>query len=239
MTLPSDVAREDRRPPFAPPVAEPATVSFEHALARATRVEGLSFLALRAPVVAAHQLVRAWPDATAVVWTSHELTLAGIGIARELRGRGATRWTEVIAAARALRIAGAVFVDDAAEVDPGGETGSRRAFTPDLGALLPIDSLGIARPRFVGGAAFAPGAADAGPWTGFGDAWFVLPRWTYVHDGTHAFLVLAVNAADADDQARWRDELATHRAALASRADVPRAASARVVERASADEWRG
>ena len=244
MTLPSDVAREDRRPPFAPPVAEPATVSFEHALARATRAEGLTFLAWRVPIVAAHQLVRAWPVATAVAWTSHELTLAGIGIARELRGRGATRWSNVVAEARALAVAGAVFVDDAEPTSELGGDGSsepairRRSFSADLGALLPIDTLGIARPRFVGGAAFAPGAADAGPWTGFGDAWFVLPRWTYVHDGSQAFLVLAVDAADANDHARWRDELARHRTALASRAKAPGAPNARVVERASADEWR-
>lgn len=245
MTLPSDVAREDRHPAFAPAPRPASGVSFDHALALATRADGLAFVAMRAPVVAAHQLVRAWPDATAVAWTSHELTLAGIGIARELRGRGATRWADVVAAARALRVAGAVFVDDAAEPasDLGADGSSepairRRSFSADLGALLPIDTLGIARPRFVGGAAFAPGAADAGPWTGFGDAWFVLPRWTYVHDGSQAFLVLAVSAADADDATRWRDELASHRAALAARANVPRVAAARVVERASAEEWR-
>ena len=33
-------------------------------------------------------------------------------------------------------------------------------------------------PRLFGGAAFAPGGADLAPWTGFGDAWFALPRWT-------------------------------------------------------------
>jgi isochorismate synthase/ubiquinone/menaquinone biosynthesis methyltransferase len=246
MTGPSDVARDDRRLPVAPPLAEPAAVSLEHALALAMRADGLTFVALRAPVVPAHQLVRAWPDATAVAWTSHHLTIAGIGIARELRGRGATRWADVIAGARALRIAGAVFVDDLdGQPEPAVESSSepairRRSFAsePSPSALLPIDTLGIARPRLLGGAAFSPGAADAAPWTGFGDAWFVLPRWTYVHDGKHGFLVLAVSAADADDLARWRDELATHRAALTSRAAVPAPSSARVIERASCEEWR-
>jgi hypothetical protein len=43
----------------------------------------------------------------------------------------------------------------------------------------------------LGGLAFAPGAADAAPWTGFGDAWFVLPRWTYIHDGKRGALIFA------------------------------------------------
>jgi len=72
----------------------------------------------------------------------------------------------------------------------------------------------LARPRLIGGAAFAPGAAAAEPWTGFGDAWFVLPRWTYVHDGTRAALVLAVDARDAKQASRWHAELAGLRTAL-------------------------
>ena len=55
-------------------------------------------------------------------------------------------------------------------------------------------------PRLLGGAAFAPGAADAAPWTGFGDAWFALPRWTYASGQ----LVLAVDANDARHAGRWR-----------------------------------
>jgi isochorismate synthase len=74
----------------------------------------------------------------------------------------------------------------------------------------------FARPRLLGGAAFAPGGAAAPPWTGFGDAWFVLPRWTYVHDGTRAFLVLAVDARDARHVQRWHHELALVQEALAA-----------------------
>ncbi len=72
------------------------------------------------------------------------------------------------------------------------------------------------KPRFLGGAAFAPGAADAAPWRGFGDAWFMLPRWTYVSDGKSAQLVLAVDGEAAAERARWTGELARFRAAFAA-----------------------
>lgn len=72
------------------------------------------------------------------------------------------------------------------------------------------------RLRWFGGLAFAAGAADAGPWHGFGDAWFVLPRWTYVCEGGEARLVLAVSPDDASHRARWLDELHAMRGALAA-----------------------
>ena len=67
-------------------------------------------------------------------------------------------------------------------------------------------------PRLFGGAAFAPGGADKAPWTGFGDAWFALPRWT-IGGG---WLVLAVDAREAKQDARWREELAAFRVAIAN-----------------------
>src|SRR6185503_11414912 len=102
---------------------------------------------------------------------------------------GATRWRDVIA--------GATRSEHATLFDRSG-----------AGAL--------ARPRYLGGVAFAPGAADAAPWRGFGDAWFTLPRWTYAHDGTRGALVLVVDAADAQHAPRWRDELAAFRSAMSA-----------------------
>lgn len=72
----------------------------------------------------------------------------------------------------------------------------------------------LVRPRLLGGVAFAPSSAHGGPWAGFGDAWFMLPRWTYVHDGTRGALVLAVDARDAQQASRWHAELAALRGAL-------------------------
>jgi menaquinone-specific isochorismate synthase len=205
--------------PAASPRSEPLAPAtdwawLEAGLAVAARSEGITYIALPAPVVAAAVIIDELRDQPLVSWTSSELTIAGVGIARELRGTGRARWAEVIAGAHAI----AMNIPD-----PGDEP---RDTMPTLlcgnpsraviaGEIAPTSELGFARPRFLGGAAFAPGAADRAPWTGFGDAWFALPRWTYVHDGARAFLVLAVDARDVAKSDRWRDELAIFRAALA------------------------
>lgn len=184
-------------------------------LAIAARSAGLVCIALPAPAASAAAILDAWRAEPAVAWSAGELSLVGVGVARELRGAGAARWDEVIAGARALPVRGAVIAGEPA----------------------PLDALGPARPRLVGGAAFAPGAADRAPWLGFGDAWFALPRWTYVREGARAHLVLAVDAREAADAARWRAELARHQAAFAAAA--PRAQPAVVaLDRASAPAWR-
>jgi menaquinone-specific isochorismate synthase len=178
----------------------------------------LTFIAVPAPVASAAAIIDAFRDQPRVAWTSGELTLVGIGCARELRGTGVDRWAEIVRAARGLQIAGAVI---------GGEPAA-------------LSALGDARPRLIGGAAFAPGAADRAPWAGFGDAWFVLPRWTYVSGGARAHLVLAVDARDAAHATRWHDELARHHAAFATRTGRSQPAQPALVElqRASAEQWR-
>jgi len=91
-------------------------------------------------------------------------------------------------------------------------------------------------PRILGGVAFAPGAADRAPWTGFGDAWFALPRWTYTNDG---WLVLAVDAREARNDARWHDELAAFRVGpfAGAFAQRPQPAMTRI-EPGDAELWR-
>ncbi len=203
--------------------AEPglmARSALERGLAIAARTDGITVIALSAPLADAAVLVDGWraagPDDPIVAWTSHELTIVGIGIARELRGDGPDRWQQVIDGAAALRVA--VAVVDGAQVSP--------------------DMLRLARPRLLGGAAFAPGAAERAPWVGFGDAWFALPRWTYVHDGAGAVLVLAVDARDAKDAGRWRSELALlERALVAASPDRTQPALIEL-QPAPADEWQ-
>jgi len=216
----------DRRP-------EPrATTAVDHlgaALAVARRGDGITFIALPAPVVAAPVIVDAWRDVPLVSWTSPGAepaslhTIVGVGVTRELRGTGASRWTEVIERAQALQISGAILAADVSSAT----------------RVVPCETLGLARPRFLGGAAFAPGAADRAPWLGFGDAWFALPRWTYVHDGVCAWLVLAVDQAEAGEAPRWQAELAIHRAAFEARPIAP--AQPAMIERghASVEQWRG
>lgn len=76
--------------------------------------------------------------------------VAGVGVAAAVVGRGSSRFEDIRARAT--------------EVFEGCEQHG------DTSAPAP---------RFFGGFSFSPGAADADPWTGFGDARFVLPRWTY------------------------------------------------------------
>jgi len=159
----------------------------EAGLATARRVHGWTYVALPAPVVAAPAVVAAARTSSLVAWSSQTLTLVGIGIARELRGSGSERWRDIIAAAHGL--------GDGVVVGSAGRES-------------------LVKPRLLGGVAFAPGAAAAAPWTGFGDAWFMLPRWTYVNDGARGALVLAVETRDAQQGARWHAELAALRAAL-------------------------
>jgi menaquinone-specific isochorismate synthase len=197
--------------------AEPradAVAELDAGLAIARRSAGLTLVELRAPVVAAPSIVAAWPDDATAAWSTSELVLAGVGVARELRGRGAARWSEVVAQARAVELDTAVV---------GGV--ARRVAHADA--------------RFLGGAAFVPGAADHAPWSGFGDAWFALPRWTYVHarGEPEATLVLAVDRDAAASPARWRDELARFAHAWQARPAAPQPALI-AIDRGDLAAWR-
>ena len=208
-------------PRTEPVVSVPDWGWLETGLAIAARSEGLTYIALPAPVVAAAAIVDELRDQPLVSWTSSDLTVVGVGIARELRGTGRTRWAEVIAAAHAIATNTLDPGDEPRDTMPTHLVASTLALRDEpsraviAGELVPTAALGFARPRFLGGAAFAPGAADRAPWIGFGDAWFALPRWSYVHVAGGAYLVLAVDAKDAGAVERWRDELAIFRAALA------------------------
>lgn len=200
-----------------PRVQAPDWAWLDAGLAVAEKADGLTYVALPAPIVTAAAIVDELRDQPLVSWTASDLTIVGVGIARELRGTGAARWAEVIAGAHAIATNTPDPDDEPRDTMPthlGDELADARAVI--AGELLPLAALGFARPRFLGGAAFAPGAADRAPWTGFGDAWFALPRWTYVHDGARAYLVLAIDARDAALAPRWRDELSIFRAALAT-----------------------
>jgi isochorismate synthase len=207
-------------------------------LAIARRDEQLTWIALPAPVADAAALIAAWPSGPAVAWTTPARAaggpagaqdpaapsevLVGLGAARVLTGRGVGRWREVIDGAAAIaRGAGRAVI--------AGEPAERAALAR---TTLP-------RPRLLGGAAFAPGTADAAPWHGFGDAWFMLPRWTYAHDGARGYLVLAVDGLEAADPARWHAELERLHLTLASRGHAPRPLpAATTVDREAPDIYR-
>jgi isochorismate synthase len=59
----------------------------------------------------------------------------------------------------------------------------------------------FAHPRLVGGFSFRPGSAREAAWFRFGDARFVLPRWTYTQTEARAWLSLVVSPQVARDLA--------------------------------------
>ncbi len=122
--------------------------------------------------------------------------MCGIGAAEVIQGRGDGRFEQV--AERAAELWARVRVSTGSEIDPPP-------------------------PRLFGGFAFAPGSADAPPWSGgdpddgFGDARFVLPRIAYGHGPTGAWLALAVTGAELADPRR-RDRALGELAAVTARA---------------------
>src|SRR5262249_20155144 len=146
-----------------------ATGAVAAGLAIAAGSSGLTFIAVPAPILGAAAIIDAFRDQPRAAWTAGGLTLVGVGCARELRGTGADRWTDIVWVARESEIAGAVIGGEPAPVAALSTLGANGA----LGAAGAGDALGGPRPRWIGGAAFAPGAADRAPWTGFGDAWFM------------------------------------------------------------------
>jgi isochorismate synthase len=135
--------------------------------------------------------------------------VSGAGVAAEVSARGPDRFAEL--ERRAAELLARVAVEDA----PGAPRWT---------------------PRLFGGLAFAPGAADAPPWTDFGDAWFVLPRVLYRRDGERAWLSITVESRVAREQVaaeaeRWIAALRGSRAA----ASAPRLRSLRQLDPAL---WR-
>ncbi len=188
MTL--EHATAARRADAPAPASNAAVLDAGLATARAT--PGLTCIALTVPVCSPAAVVAAG-DAR-LAWSARGLAIVGIGIVRELRGRGDGRWHDVITGARSIAERGLRVVGDD---DPAARA--------------------LCRPRLLGGLAFASGAADRAPWAEFGDAWFALPRWTYASDGTTARLLLVCDGLEATEPARWSGELAILERAFATR----------------------
>ena len=220
-------------PREAPVEVDAITAILERCLVVARGARGLTFIAFPAPLLAPADLVDAWPGEPLVAWSSAEVAVLGVGVARALRGEGPERWQQVASSARSLEIYGALFADAS---DRGLATANRSSLA--LQDRRHVRELGFARPRLFGGGAFAPGSADAGPWVGFGDAWFALPRWTYTRDGHEARLVLAVDEREARDGARWHAARARFREVFAHPPARRGARGALDIARASADSWR-
>jgi isochorismate synthase len=172
--------------------------------------------------------------------------LAGLGEVARFTARGPGRFAEI--AERATRWLRAV--DDGAPgvvQDPLGGTPGSEVDAP--------------RPVALGGFAFAPGAGDDAPWSGFGDAIVVVPRWLHrrrlrrsgeagSENGTGAApatLSLLVGPGEAGDRRlarRWLDQAAVLLAALSVPPASPRprraapSSPSAVIEPVDEAEWR-
>jgi isochorismate synthase len=164
-------------------------------LAAAAPGDRLSRIALPAPLVApAALLAAAAADDVAVLWEPRARVGEGAADDWKLAGAGA---------AVTLRASGA------------GRVTAIAAAAQAVWSRVADVAIGEPPLRFVGGMSFAPGAWTD-EWAALGDAWFVLPRWTYARRGDQAWLVLTVTGTEADDAARWLAELDDVDGALAT-----------------------
>lgn len=177
-------------------------------------------ISVPAPAVDAERAFRPLADGPVVLFQGRDgLELAGWGAARDLRAQGPDRF-------RAIAAEGSAFLSGIAPADES------RGDEP-----LPED---LVTPRAFGGLAFAPGAADAAPWAGFGDARFVVPRWTYARRGPIAALTLVLGGdedpagalAEAEPLLRALETAPSEAPApaLVTVEDLPRSAWARRVD---------
>lgn len=193
----------------AEPAGLPGAAILERGLDEAARLpaDAIARIAIPAAVAPAAALWRMTGDA--VLWEAREepshatagapanggleVAIAGVGVTAAASGTGAARFDEVAASGAAL-LARIVTIGDGPQ------------------------------PRLLGGFAFATrGTAPAGPWHGFGDAWFAMPRWTYERRGGAAWLVLAISPAESRERAKLHAEHAAAVAALAEALPAPRA----------------
>jgi menaquinone-specific isochorismate synthase len=137
--------------------------------ARAEIDPGATAIAVPAPLGRAADLIAAWHGRPIAAWQGRDgESFVGLDVAASISHgpavRVIARGGEILGRIRRATIAGAPATID------------------DLAAL------GI-QPRLLGGFAFAPGAAATDAWRAFGDAWWFLPRLTYVRRGDRAWLV--------------------------------------------------
>ncbi|MGE0784981.1 MAG: isochorismate synthase MenF [Sandaracinaceae bacterium] len=156
----------------------------DEALARAASDRRVAVVRIPAPAAPLDAILRGARRGTALFWQPPTgPAIAGLGAAVEITVRGPQRWDGVESARRE------VFSHLSSSAHP---------------ACPPAPA------RLYGGFAFAPQAADAAPWTGFDDAHFVLPRWTYERVGSEGCLTFAADARDG-----WDGRAALVRAELA------------------------
>ncbi|HET6613805.1 MAG TPA: isochorismate synthase [Kofleriaceae bacterium] len=164
------VAVAHRAPPGGDPVA--ALCDALESGRRHLPADALMAVSIPAPTAAIHIAADLLPPSNRVVWdppTGVKLATAGAEALAQASGK--SRFSGLIDAVSAI-------YDRLSWTEPAGP--------------------GAPPPRMVGGLAFSPGDASAPPWTGFGDAAFWLPAWTYASAGERAFVTVCARAGTCD-----------------------------------------
>ncbi len=172
--------------------ARPAAAALERGLVEASGLAADAIAVIAVPAPVAHAAALWQLGGDAVLWEPRDAELAIAGVG----------------------VAAAISADGAARFTTVAERAA--ALWPRLVAIG-----GGPAPRLLGGFAFTPGRAGEA-WASFGDAWFVLPRWTYQRHGGGAWLTVALGADEARDHRRVHAELAAALAALATPLPEPR-----------------
>jgi|YNPBryunderm2012_1023409.scaffolds.fasta_scaffold07895_2 isochorismate synthase len=146
----------------------PAEEAFLAGMVERLPASRLRLVTLPAPPAPLERVWEAWPAADAVLWESPSgQALAGVGQAVVLEAQGVQRFGALQAELKEL---GREWESVAA---PG------------------LDGEDV---QLVGGLAFVPAGAADDPWSGLGDARFLLPRWSYRCDSRGGRLTLALAA---------------------------------------------
>lgn len=195
---------------------QPAVEFLESALSSASPGT-LVIATLPAPLAPHEVLFRAAPGEDAFLWQPPEgPSFSGLSAAETLRAEGRERFASI-------RRQAAELWARATRISSGDPPPHARCF---------------------GGLAFEPGAASKAPWTAFGDARFVLPRFTYCHGEGRAWLSVAARHDEVSDS-RQRSHIVTWAesllAALRSPASQPVWPERQVLERLEMpeNEWAG
>jgi menaquinone-specific isochorismate synthase len=151
--------------------------------ARASAVpsDGVLIVAIAAPVAPAALVFADYAHhGEALVWAREKSAHVGLGSVAVLEGRGPERFAEI-----------------------------RRQADELFGGVRMAEGSVAWQPRVFGGFAFRVGGASAGAWQTFGDARFVLPRFSYSTDGVRATLALALRASDLEERSlrEWEREM--------------------------------
>lgn len=154
-----------------------------HALDEALEERALAVVRVPAPRASLDTPLAVLRKSISIAWRPPDgLAITGVGCAADIVLRGSERFSALEPASTAL-------------------------FARMLRRTHP-DAVESA-PRVFGGWAFNPSGADHPPWEAFGDARFVLPRWTYEHTGGGAVLTLALDLSDG-----WAGRIALAQAEL-------------------------